>query len=40
MGLSDRLGVDFVPLASWVFPGGTSLSGAATYTRVLYRLDW
>lgn len=39
-GLSERLGVDFVPLGSWVFPGGTSLSGGATYTRVLYRLDW
>lgn len=39
-GSSTRLGVAFVPLGSWVFPGGTSLSGGQTYTRVLYRLDW
>lgn len=36
----SRLGVAFVPLGSWIFPGGTSLSGGQTYTRVLYRLDW
>ncbi len=39
-GSEDRLGVAFEPLGSWVFPGGTSLSGGETYTRVLYRLDW
>lgn len=39
-GTEERLGVAFEPLGSWVFPGGTSLSGGTTYTRVLYRLDW
>lgn len=39
-GSEDRLGVAFEPLGSWVFPGGTSLSGGETYTRILYRLDW
>lgn len=36
----DRLGVRFVPLGSWDFPGGTSLSAHRSYTRTLYRLDW
>jgi hypothetical protein len=36
---SHRLGLRLVPLASWEFPEGTSMSGGA-YRRVLYRLDW
>jgi hypothetical protein len=38
-GAEDRLGVEFVPLGRWEFPGGTSLSSRETYERVLYRLD-
>lgn len=40
MPAQERLGVRFVPLGSWEFPGGTSLSGRRSYTRTLYRLDW
>lgn len=38
-GAEDRLGVRFVPLGRWEFPGGTSLSSGDTYERVLYRLE-
>lgn len=40
MPAQERLGVRFIPLGSWDFPGGTSLSGRRSYTRTLYRLDW